>query len=184
MIRKQIAVILLTCALAIPVLAQTQQKQEIGNVVIEGWQTVDMTREVWTFSGPNLRIAAKDGQFEAAAQKMIVNFSRGKSQNAVGSMENIKLTGGVSLNAHEETRSIAATADNASVDYTGLQKIILSGKVIIKTEDPALFVGPAIATGDKVTIDFKTGEERVLIESYEGTGKLEFTPKQTEKNSE
>lgn len=144
-----------------------------------------MTKDVWTFSGPDLRVLAKDGQFEAKASKMVVNFTKSKTQGTIGSLESIDLSGGVWLHVQMEgDRSVTTTADNAFVDYANKQQAILTGNVTIKSEDPSIFIGPVIATGDKAVIDFKSGEEHVKIESYKGTSKVEFTPQPPKKGTE
>ena len=78
-----------------------------------------------------------------------------------------------------------ASADKAvynSVD--GL--VILTGNVKITNENPTLFDAPAVATGEKATINLHPGKDgesafRFRIESTSGMSKVEITPKQQQK---
>lgn len=75
-----------------------------------------------------------------------------------------------------------ASADKAEYDSVdGL--VTLTGNVKITNENPALFDAPAVATGEKATINLRPGKEgesafRFRIESTTGMSRVEVTPKQ------
>ncbi|MEN6371683.1 MAG: hypothetical protein ABFD64_06670 [Armatimonadota bacterium] len=178
---KKILCILLLAALAIP--AFSQQKQQIGSVVVEGFKDLSVSKDQVTLSGPRVYIRTTDGKLEAKAQKIIIKFGPGGAQGGMGSLKSATLTGDVWMFSKiEKDKSTEARASSVDIDWAGARQAVLNGNVQIESTDPSMFAEPLTITADKATVnlkpdaELKDGETRIRIESDPGKSKMQFTP--------
>ena len=80
---------------------------------------------------------------------------------------------------------VKTTATSTSATYDGKERTAyLKGNVKIVNENPAVFDGPAVMTGDEATINLKPklGPDEPLfsIKSSPGVSRIEVTPKPKE----
>ncbi|HOP79475.1 MAG TPA: hypothetical protein PLZ21_02815 [Armatimonadota bacterium] len=180
MISRLTVTLLVLIVLAVPALAQ---KQEIGSVVIERFQTFEMTDDTVIVSGPRVYVRTKDGKFEAKAARITIRFDPSSVKGGVNALKSASLEGDVwLLTKPEPGRSSEARSERADVDWAGAKQAVLKGNVEVKTVDPTKFQGPLTLVADKATIslkpygELKNGESRIKIESDPEKSRLEFTP--------
>ena len=187
--RKLLMILGLIAVLCIPVMAQTQQKQQIGPVEIVGYKELTIAKNQVIFSGKRVYIHTLDGRLEAKSSKIVVTYASGSDNSGTGSLKTIALTGDVWLKTKPEAgRVTEATAEKVDVDWATKKEAVLSGDVKIKSSDPSVFIGPAVASADKAIISLKPesqladGESRLRIISNDENSKIEFTPKEAEQS--
>lgn len=130
---------------------------------------------------------------DASADKIIANlFATPGDKNAKsnqGVIKSAELIGSPKLIYQtldpDTGKIVTSTATSKAATFDGKQQIAyLEGNVRVENENPALFQGPAIITGDKVTVnlrpDIGPNEPRFKIESNEGISKIEAIAKPKE----
>ena len=128
---------------------------------------------------------------EAQADKIVVAFSRKTDPKQAGQdmIRSADLIGSPQLTYVTKDPSTGAlvktTATSTSATYDGTTRTVrLKGNVKIVNENPAVFDGPAVMTGDEATINLrpKLGPDEPLfsIKSSPGPSRIEVTPKPKE----
>jgi len=187
--RTPVAALVLVAALAVPVLAQKQQRQAVGPIVVENFSTLTVTKDTISFSGPKVHIFTKDGVFDAEAPEVVVTYAAAKEIATPTSVQTIRLSGGVSLYHNpdpkakeDEQRWTRAAAQKVDIDWAERKLAVLTGGVVITSRDPTKFQDVAKLTGDRALIslkresELKPGEARIRVESQPEKSRIEFTP--------
>lgn len=125
-----------------------------------------------------------DTTMSAEAKKITVLMSKepGNAQGAFSVIKSAEMSGPVTLiyTTIDPTTKVkavtTATSDNANYDGT-TRTAYLTGNVKILNENPTLFEGPAVMTGDKATIDLTPGQSHIRVETSPGVSTIEATPK-------
>ncbi len=128
---------------------------------------------------------------DAQADKIVVTFLTGSGgQQAINSIKSAEFTGSPKITYTTKDPQTGATvrtvATSKTATYDGVaQMAYLKGDVKVTNENPAIFQGPAVMTGDEATINLKSNigpdEVRFRIRSNPpGVSTIEATPKPKE----
>lgn len=133
---------------------------------------------------------------DARADKIVVTLfgspGSGVTADAQGPFRSVEFTGSPQIiytTIDPETgKDVVTTATSTGATYNGMEQMAyLKGNVKIVNENPAVFEGPAIMTGEEATINLKPSlgpeEMRFRLKSTQGVSRIEATPRPKEEAS-